>query len=70
MAEYHRTLFGQLAEAERKADGLSYDVAKSQQKINAQYLKAPIDGTVAELSVAVGDKVVVDQPLARVEAPA
>jgi 3-methylcrotonyl-CoA carboxylase alpha subunit len=33
-------------------------------------MAAPIDGTVAELSVAVGDKVVVDQPLARVEAPA
>jgi acetyl-CoA/propionyl-CoA carboxylase biotin carboxyl carrier protein len=33
-------------------------------------MAAPIDGTVAELSVAVGDKVVVDQPLARVEAAA
>jgi acetyl-CoA/propionyl-CoA carboxylase biotin carboxyl carrier protein len=32
-------------------------------------MAAPIDGTVAELNVAVGDKVVVDQPLARVEAP-
>jgi acetyl-CoA/propionyl-CoA carboxylase biotin carboxyl carrier protein len=31
-------------------------------------LTAPVDGLVAELSVAVGDKVVVDQPLARVEA--
>ena len=38
MAEFDRTLFGQLAEAERKADGLIHDVAKSQQKINAQYL--------------------------------
>jgi hemolysin D len=51
VAEYHRTLFGQLAEAERKADGLSYDVAKSQQKINAQYLAAPIDGTVQQLAI-------------------
>ncbi len=33
-------------------------------------MAAPIDGTVAELNVAVGDKVVVDQPLARVEAAA
>jgi acetyl-CoA/propionyl-CoA carboxylase biotin carboxyl carrier protein len=31
-------------------------------------MTAPIDGVVAELSVAVGDRVVVDQPLARVEA--
>jgi acetyl-CoA/propionyl-CoA carboxylase, biotin carboxylase, biotin carboxyl carrier protein len=30
-------------------------------------LTAPADGVVAELSVAVGDKVAVDQPLARVE---
>ena len=31
-------------------------------------MTAPLDGVVAELSVAVGDRVVVDQPLARVEA--
>jgi len=31
-------------------------------------IAAPVDGLVAELSVAVGDKVTVDQPLARVEA--
>ena len=30
-------------------------------------MAAPVDGLVAELSVAVGDKVAVDQPLARVE---
>ena len=50
-AEFHRTLFGQLAEAERKADGLRYDLAKSDQKINAQYLRAPIDGTVQQLAI-------------------
>jgi acetyl-CoA/propionyl-CoA carboxylase biotin carboxyl carrier protein len=33
-------------------------------------MTAPLDGTVAELSVAVGDRVAVDQPLARVEAAA
>jgi acetyl-CoA/propionyl-CoA carboxylase, biotin carboxylase, biotin carboxyl carrier protein len=33
-------------------------------------LAAPIDGLVTELSVAVGDKVAVDQPLARVETTA
>jgi biotin carboxyl carrier protein len=33
-------------------------------------LAAPLDGTVTELTVAVGDRVAVDQPLARVEAAA
>jgi hemolysin D len=51
VAEFDRTLFGQLAEAERKADGFSHDVAKSQQKINAQYLTAPIAGTVQQLAI-------------------
>jgi hemolysin D len=51
IAEYHRTQFGQLAEAERKAEGLAYDVAKFQQKINAQRLTAPIDGTVQQLAI-------------------
>ena len=32
-------------------------------------IAAPVDGLVAELSVAAGDQVAVDQPLARVEAP-
>ena len=31
-------------------------------------MAAPVAGRVAEVSVAVGDRVVVDQPLARVEA--
>src|ERR1700730_1070644 len=51
VAEFDRTLFGQLAEAERKADGLVHDVDKSQQKINAQYLTAPIPGTVQQLAI-------------------
>jgi hemolysin D len=51
IAEFQRILFGQLAEAERKADGLGYDVAKSEQKINAQYLTAPIGGTVQQLAI-------------------
>ncbi|MGB9182650.1 MAG: biotin carboxylase N-terminal domain-containing protein [Solirubrobacteraceae bacterium] len=33
-------------------------------------MTAPVDGVVAELSVSVGDRVVVDQPLARVESAA
>jgi hemolysin D len=51
IAEFKRTLFGQLVEAERKADGLTYDVAKSQQKINAQFMTAPIAGTIQQLAV-------------------
>lgn len=51
IAEFQRTLFGQLVEAERKADGLAYDVAKSQQKINAQFMTAPIAGTVQQLAI-------------------
>ncbi|MGY4286412.1 HlyD family type I secretion membrane fusion protein [Bradyrhizobium sp. LM2.7] len=51
VAEFDRTLFGQLAEAERKADGLIHDVARSQQKINAQYLTAPIAGTIQQLAI-------------------
>lgn len=51
VAEFKRTLFGQLTEAERKASGLAYDVEKIQQKINAQYLTASIAGTVQQLSI-------------------
>ena len=51
VAEFHRTLFGQLAEAERKADGLRYDLAKAEQKLGAQNLTAPVDGTVQQLAV-------------------
>jgi hemolysin D len=51
VAEFQRTLFGQLTEAERKADGLVFDIAKTQQKINAQYLTAPIEGTVQQLAI-------------------
>ena len=51
VAEFDRTLFSQLAEAERKADGLIHDVAKTQQKINVQYLTAPITGTVQQLAI-------------------
>lgn len=51
VAEFHRTLFGQLAEAERKADGLRYDLTKAEQKLEAQNLTAPVDGTVQQLAV-------------------
>ena len=51
VAEFQRTLFGQLADVERKADGLGYDIRKAEQKLQAQNLTAPIDGTVQQLSV-------------------
>lgn len=51
VAEYQRTLFGQLTEAQRKADGLVHDVERSQRKIDAQYLTAPIAGTVQQLAI-------------------
>jgi hemolysin D len=51
VSEFGRTLFGQLAEAERKAEGFAQDVAKAQQKMNAQYLTAPRDGTVQQLAI-------------------
>jgi hemolysin D len=51
VAEYQRTLFGQLTEAQRKADGLVHDVERTQRKIDAQYLTAPIAGTVQQLSI-------------------
>jgi hemolysin D len=51
IAEYQRTMYGQLADAQRKANGLAFDVEKSQQKIKAQFLTSPIDGTVQELAI-------------------
>ena len=50
-AEYQRTIYGQLTEAERKAAGLKQDLAKAQERTNLQQLKAPIDGYVQQLSI-------------------
>ncbi len=38
VAEFHRTLFGDLAEAERKAAGLAGDLAKAEQRSKLQML--------------------------------
>src|SRR5258707_8381912 len=51
VAEYRRTLSGELVEAERKVGGLSEDLAKARQKTKLQLLTAPVDGTVQQLSV-------------------
>lgn len=50
-AEYRRERFSELVEAERKASGLSDDVAKAQHRTQLQMLVAPVDGTVQQLAV-------------------
>jgi len=63
-AEYQRTLFGELAEAERKAAGLSEDLVKAEKRTKLQALTAPIDGFVQQLAVhTVGGVVTPAQPL-------
>jgi hemolysin D len=65
VAEFHRTLFGDLAEAERKAAGLSGDLARAEQRTKLQILTAPVDGVVQQLSVhTVGGVVTPAQQLA------
>jgi hemolysin D len=50
-AAFRRGLLGDLAEANRKANGLAQDVAKLEQRAKYQELRAPIDGTVQQLAV-------------------
>lgn len=50
-AEYRRTLFGELTEAQRKAAGLREDLVKATQRTKLQVLTAPVDGAVQQLSV-------------------
>jgi len=64
-AEYHRQLFGELADAERKAAGLSDDLKKAEERTKLQDLTAPVDGVVQQLSVhTVGGVVTPAQQLA------
>jgi hemolysin D len=65
VAEFHRVLFGDLAEAERKAAGLGGDLAKAEKRTKLQILTAPVDGIVQQLSVhTVGGVVTPAQQLA------
>jgi hemolysin D len=65
VAEFHRTLFGDLAEAERKAAGLAGDLVRAEQRTKLQLLTAPVDGVVQQLSVhTVGGVVTPAQQLA------
>jgi hemolysin D len=51
VAEYRRTLFGELAEAERKAAGSAADLSKAEQRTKLQLLTAPVSGMVQQLAV-------------------
>ncbi len=51
MAEYRRTLFGELTEAERKAGGLAADLSKAEERAKLQQLTAPVSGMVQQLAV-------------------
>ena len=65
VAEFHRTLFVDLAEAERKAAGLRDDLVRAAQRTSLQILRAPVDGVVQQLSVhTVGGVVTPAQQLA------
>lgn len=50
-AEHRRTLFGELAEAQRKAAGLREDLVKAMLKSKLQVLTSPVDGAVQQLAV-------------------
>ncbi|HWF94056.1 MAG TPA: HlyD family type I secretion periplasmic adaptor subunit, partial [Xanthobacteraceae bacterium] len=50
-AEYRRTLFGELTEAERKAVGSAADLSKAQERTKLQLLTAPVSGMVQQLAV-------------------
>lgn len=63
-AEFRRTLYTGLAEAERKAASLEQDLAKAEQRVGLQRLTAPVGGYVQQLAVhTVGGVVTAAQPL-------
>ena len=65
VAEFHRSLFSDLAEAERKAAGLNSDLEKAEERSKRQILTAPVDGVVQQLAVhTVGGVVTPAQQLA------
>lgn len=64
-AEFRRSLFGELAEAERKAGGFADDLDKAERRSKLQLLTAPVDGIVQQLSVhTIGGVVTPAQQLA------
>src|SRR5712672_269193 len=64
VAEYRRTLSDELAKAEQKANGLTQDLIKAEQKTRLQQLAAPVDGVVQQLAIhTVGGVVTAAQSL-------
>lgn len=51
IAEFGTKSSGQLADAERKAEGFSHDLIKAEEKTRLQVLTAPVDGVVQQLAV-------------------
>ena len=51
IAEFRRSRFSELVEAERKGQGFAGDFIKAQEKTKLQQLTAPVDGTVQQLAV-------------------
>lgn len=65
VAEFHRTLYTDLADAERKAAGLRDDLEKAVARTKRQFLTAPVDGVVQQLAVhTIGGVVTPAQQLA------
>lgn len=65
VAAFHRSVLSDLTDAERKAEDLSSDLAKAKQRRRLQFLTAPVDGVVQQLSVhTVGGVVTPAQQLA------
>ena len=50
-AEYRHTLSDELAKAEQKANGLTQDLIKAEQRTRLQLLTAPVDGVVQQLAI-------------------
>lgn len=62
--EFRRTLFSDLAEAERKAAGLAHDLDKASERTRLQLLAAPVGGVVQQLAVhTIGGVVTLAQTL-------
>jgi len=50
-AQYRRALSDELAKSEQKANGLTQDLIKAEQKTRLQQLTAPVDGVVQQLAI-------------------
>src|SRR6266566_4423581 len=51
VAEYRHSLSDELAKSEQKANGLTQDLIKAEQRTRLQLLTAPVDGVVQQLAV-------------------